>query len=157
MELKQEKSVHQQLMDEAYDKWRNNKNWDYNEFVGELDIKHALAVLTGDLNYQVKNGGFSQWYFNDYASEAQKLLTLLSFYKEEPVIAEVIQLVEKAVKIIDEYEIGIIRVTSKRDYYAEEIEELNNEMQDKFDELTDKYYKINNEFMKVMEKILSNI
>ena len=155
MELKQD--VHQQLMDEAYDKWRNNKNWDYNEFVDELDIKHALAVLTGDLNYQVKNGGFSQWYFNDYASEAQRLLTLLSFYKEEPVIAEVIQLVEKAVRIIDEYEIGIIRVTSKRDYYAYEIEELNNEMQDKCDELTDKYFKITNEFMKVMEKILSNM
>lgn len=157
MELKQEKSVHQQLMDEAYDKWRNNKNWDYNEFVDELDIKHALAVLTGDLNYQVKNGGFSQWYFNDYASEAQRLLTLLSFYKEEPVIAEVIQLVEKAVRIIDEYEIGIIRVKSQWDYYAEEIEELENEMQDKFDELTDKYYEINDEFMKVMEKILSNM
>lgn len=155
MELKQD--VHQQLMDEAYDKWRNNKNWDYNDFVSELSIKHALAVLTGDLNYQVKNGGFSQWYFNDYASEAQRLLTLLSFYKEEPVIAEVIQLVEKAVRIIDEYEIGIIRVKSQGDYYAEEIEELENEMQDKFDELTDKYYKINNEFMKVMEKILSNM
>ena len=157
MELKQEKSVHQQLMDEAYDKWRNNKNWDYNDFVSELGIKHALAVLTGNLNYQVENGGFSQWYFNDYSSEAQKLLTLLSFYKEEPVIAEVIQLVEKAVRIIDNYEIEIVRVRSQWDYDDEEIEELENKMKDKLDELDDKYYEINDEFMKVMEKILSNM
>ena len=157
MELRQEESVHQQLMDEVYDKWRNNKNWDYNDFVGELGIKHALAVLTGNLNYQVENGGFSQWHFNEYSSEAQKLLTLLSFYKKEPVVAEVIRLVEKAVRIIDKYESEIVRVRSQWDYDDEEIEELENEMQDKLDELDDKYYKINDEFMKVMEKILSNM
>ena len=49
----------QNLMDEAYLKWKKiNNDWNLKDFDLSLDYKHRNAVLFGNLNYQVENGGF---------------------------------------------------------------------------------------------------
>jgi len=61
----------QKLMGEAHLLWRKNENWSYGDFLNNLDYCHRAAVVVGNLNYQVKNGGFKLWidsshYKHDY-------------------------------------------------------------------------------------------
>lgn len=61
-------SKHDELMNAAYDRWREN-NWSREEFLDQLTPQEKFAVCTGNLNYQVENGGFSQWCENGYGTE----------------------------------------------------------------------------------------
>lgn len=157
MENLKDVSIHQELMNKAYDNWEKNKQWSYNQFISSLDFKEKLAVLTGNLNYQVENGGFSQWHFNDYSSEADELIKLLSMYSNEPVIKRVLSLVEEAVQIINGYELDIEQLKSNWEENEDEINSLEGRMYEALDLLDEQYYQINNEFMNVMEKILKNL
>lgn len=64
--------IHQKLMDEVYSKWQEKEfeHMDRLEIIDKFfDKKHKVAVQLGNLNYQVENGGFSQWFFNSYGDE----------------------------------------------------------------------------------------
>jgi len=67
--IERKTSFHQHLMKEAYDLWSQH-NWSYEEFLENIRTKlsqlHYDAVIIGNLNYQVTNGGWFQWYLNDY-------------------------------------------------------------------------------------------
>lgn len=60
----------QKLMDGAYDRWQEHKGWTKQDFWDDLDRDERVAVMLGNLNYQVQNGGFSQWWCNGYATPA---------------------------------------------------------------------------------------
>jgi hypothetical protein len=66
----------QALMDEVYNEWQKDENknkgkWDVLEGFSEA---HQIAVVFGNFNQQVENGGISQWIYNGYFHEdAEKL------------------------------------------------------------------------------------
>jgi hypothetical protein len=61
-------------MNEAYAQWQQQEvPASYDQFVESLDEPHQAAVLLGNLNYQVENGGFVQWYRNGYSSQIERL------------------------------------------------------------------------------------
>lgn len=64
----------QDLMDRAYDKWQDNKGWSYGEFLSNLGSLERKAVVLGNFNHQVLNGGVEQWVENGYASGSGKEL-----------------------------------------------------------------------------------
>ncbi|MCL2078738.1 MAG: antirestriction protein ArdA [Oscillospiraceae bacterium] len=58
----------QSLMDEFYSEWQKEENkgksrWDVLSGFSEA---HQIAVVFGNFNYQVGNGGISQWVYNGY-------------------------------------------------------------------------------------------
>jgi len=60
--------IAQQAMDSAYVKYGAHKG--KNRFEAEgLTGKEIAATLLGNLNYQIVNGGISQWWYNPYGSE----------------------------------------------------------------------------------------
>jgi hypothetical protein len=67
-------NVHQDLMNEAYNWWQNEgkgaSSEDFLIHCKEMSQKHLDAVVSGNLNYQVCNGGFPQWVDNGYAVSA---------------------------------------------------------------------------------------
>jgi len=67
--IEKKRSFHQHLMNEAYGLWSQHE-WSYEEFLEnirtDLSQLHYDAVIIGNLNYQVTNGGWFQWYLNDY-------------------------------------------------------------------------------------------
>ena len=65
-------------MDEAYDLWRK-EDWDKDQFFDHLNYVQRVAVALGNMNYQVNNGGWSQWYFNGYADTHVKFLDRMNF------------------------------------------------------------------------------
>jgi len=75
--------IHQVLMDEAYDEWQKNRDrWSYSDFINNLDDLHRKAVLIGNLNYQVENGGFKQWDFNGYSEFIDEVLDIIKEFAE---------------------------------------------------------------------------
>ncbi len=67
--------VLQGLMTKAYDKFTTDLTYD--QFVFQLDFDEKVAVLAGNLNYQVENGGFMQWADNGYISQMDALSIVL--------------------------------------------------------------------------------
>lgn len=75
--------IHQKLMDEVYSKWRQKEcaHMSRLEVIDKFfDKKHKVAVQLGNLNYQVENGGFSQWFMNSYGDE--DIDDLLEYFDE---------------------------------------------------------------------------
>lgn len=66
--------VLQGLMNAAYETFGNQT---YDDFLFNLPGKQRAAVLIGNLNYQVENGGFSQWILNGYADHARDVMLVL--------------------------------------------------------------------------------
>jgi hypothetical protein len=67
----------QSLMDEVYDEWRKEENkgkgkWDV---LAGFSEAHQIAVAFGNFNYQVGNGGISQWIYNGYFEDDAEKLT----------------------------------------------------------------------------------
>lgn len=58
-------------MTNAYDNWE--KNTSREEFLFNLTSYEKLAVIFGNFNYQVQNGVFYQWVFNNYDSDIDDL------------------------------------------------------------------------------------
>lgn len=70
-------TVWQQLMTSAYDKWQDG-NVKYERWLNGLPRVEMDAVLLGNLNYQVENGGITQYVDNGYCScNCHSLLSLL--------------------------------------------------------------------------------
>jgi hypothetical protein len=67
--------IHQELMDAAYATWQDGKSYD--DFVFDLPANQRMAVLLGNLNYQVENGGFRQWVDNGYGAHAMDVRRVL--------------------------------------------------------------------------------
>lgn len=68
-----ETTVWQSLMDSAYERYRGGKG----DFVASLKGAEMAAVLLGNFNNQVQNGGITQWVSNGYACNVDKLLGVL--------------------------------------------------------------------------------
>lgn len=64
--------VHQAIVDIAHDEWKNNKDWNYEDVCNWLRTNFGelaeLAMYFAKYNYQVGNGGHSQYFGNGYAS-----------------------------------------------------------------------------------------
>lgn len=66
----------QSLMDSAYATWEG-KGWSREEFLYEISSIERKAVVLGNLNYQVHNGGFVQWVDNNYRDSAMPILRMI--------------------------------------------------------------------------------
>ena len=96
MKNKEKIDIHQQLMDEAYEEWQKHaETWDKDVFFDHLDFIHRVAVALGNLNYQVRNGGFAQWHDNGYSESHYDFLTRLDT-KEYSRLTEGLMLMCKA-------------------------------------------------------------
>ena len=73
---------HQSLMNEVYAILQSKDNLlSRIEVAEKLGPIHKLAVCLGNFNYQVGNGGVSQWVFNSYAEEdALYILKVMQTY-----------------------------------------------------------------------------
>lgn len=129
--------IHQDLMHGAYKKWRHPLR--YVQFLMELDVKERRAVVLGNLNYQVENGGFLQWRDNGYDANLSFVYDAINAIGTD-LSKQVCVLVEKAC------------VETEAPYDDEEREET----QGVFDALDKEYYAINTAFMAECEKFFED-
>jgi hypothetical protein len=98
----------QALIDEVYNEWQKdaNKGKHKRDILGGFSEAHQIAVLFGNFNYQVENGGIEQWVYNGYFhDDAEKLIDYLVDASEH-----------------DERFKTILDIVYKLDHYAHETE-----------------------------------
>lgn len=125
--------THQDLMDVAYARWQNNKQWTKDDFFDSLDARERFAVFTGNLNYQVENGGWSQWKFNRYATD------------------EVVAYLRRNLPKVGPNGVAVAKLMDE--FLAQECDD-EDEVQEDEDRLCSAYYAINTAFMAECEKFL---
>lgn len=144
---------HQSLMDEAYALWRTSEpRWLYEEFLANLDPLHRAAVMLGNMNYQVENGGWGQWTDNKYAICWDQLKLVLSEMAETcPLAPTVSRLAADSVKAYTESErIRPSDFASEADDEVDEYdlyEEAQAECYARCDGHSDRYYEFNDDWM----------
>ncbi len=96
--------LHQEIMDRAYDRWKADRSMSKQEFWDQLDAIERVAVFSGNMNYQVCNGGFSQWFFNGYAEpEVRAFLHRLFKSIDTPASQAVDVILTKVEEIEEDY------------------------------------------------------
>lgn len=142
-----ETTTWQELMDKAYDEWKKHPGLSYEEFLAGLDAKEEQAVLLGNLNYQVQNGGFDQWVFNGYASRGPEVVVLLELM-QSPVAFE---LARRLPGLLDFVKPGKKSRGCFGDYWIDD-DDVPTEL---MEELTDWFYGVNERFEEEVENFLS--
>lgn len=139
----------QEVVDKAYTKY-NNQN--YVDFVESLNDKERLAVLVGDLNSQVENGGLGQWDFNGYSDKVYDLVQYLEKYKEKSnAVKDILEILERFIKYKMDYnDAEYDEDLGEDDFTEEEFEEV-------LDDLDRLYYKRNDKFLSYIEKELGKM
>lgn len=92
-------TLHEQLMNKAYDFWQK-EDVDRSIFLKLIPFIEKVAVQFGNLNYQVNNGGFSQWQFNQYDSDLEDLIQAFRYGAESLKIESFVKVLE----ILERYE-----------------------------------------------------
>ena len=102
MELK----MLQTAMNVAYERWQYGNLSGYNQrdfYMNLTDVERA-ACLLGNLNYQVENGGWAQWWGNGYASASSFWIEGVIEQIGTSAAKKVLLLVRSALLAIDEHE-----------------------------------------------------
>lgn len=88
----------QAAMDGAYLRYQSNPTWSQQQFWDQLTGRERFAVFIGNMNYQVENGGFLQWWDNGYATDETVgyICTVCRGIKSDASL-EVLRIVEAAV------------------------------------------------------------
>jgi len=149
-------SVHQTLLNKAYSLWGDN-NLTYRNFLTkvleELGELYFNAVITGNFNYQVCNGGFGQWHDNGYSVAIEELADFFNSLPENQTIKSVIIILENVNDELLWVDDGI-KESKKleyeyRDFFKEKLEES---FYSNVEYCDQDYYKINEEVEKILEE-----
>lgn len=155
---KNEKSIHQELMNKAYSLWQteDGKKLNYSNFLDlvlkDLGEIYFNAVITGNLNYQVENGGFSQWHYNDYSIVLDDLIAFFESFKENKTIKTLVNILNDVDGNLKWFDEGIECVKDLYDYKEFFTEKLEEELYNNFSSLDERYYEINEELNKILEE-----
>lgn len=155
--------IHQKLMDEAYELWEKYDIHSKKDFLNKVNEKlgelHFYAVITGNLNYQVENGGFIQWIDNGYSHIIEDLIDFFDKnMRAHKVTAKLLSILEDVANELEWVERGkhIIERDVRDCDYADVFERALEEQLHENLELSDhNYYQINKEVMVILESYFS--
>lgn len=174
----------QVLMNQAYDRWQENndkikkdlknkkitedeakeKMWGYKDCIVQCSSEEKIAVMIGNFNYQVENGGFSQYYDNRYADFADQLLVVLKKVqgaKIFKVMPRVVALLETAIPYFNELRNESLYGKSADCYCTEDdcyCDDEDDEMDlyNQLRELDGKFYEVNEQFILEAEMLFDD-
>jgi len=139
----------QRLMTTAYNRWEKRAYMTYEQFVESLPLREKMAVVFGNLNYQVHNGGFLQWDDNGYSVCSPFLVEFLGKLPEFG--PQVAALVKHCSVIKEEYEEELAEYRNEYDDwsgdYPDEPDPDDFEDEDAYREALDEYNDEYNEYL----------
>lgn len=153
--------MHQELMDSAYEKFSDNLNTA--EWMTLLTEQEKKAVVVGNLNYQVENGGFVQWVDNGYYLDSEILKKVLTDMDTEN-SKKILKMVEE---VLAETNPNAKRIGFFGSYWLSDVEndDVYDEDEDSsfdnmpshssFNNLDEEYYTLNEKFMEEFELFIS--
>lgn len=151
-------TCHQQLMNKSYEYWEeNNHILTYEQFLKQLEkelgVIYKQAVITGNLNYQVENGGFQQWKDNDYYITLDDLINFFKSFTNDNIINNIIYILEDVKEEIDWHDEGmklLENIENSISYFDIWCNSLDDELCKNLEVRDKNYYKINNRLIKIL-------
>lgn len=161
--MAREKPSWEALLKIAYDRWEDNdkkesKLWNYEDMLHNCSPIEREAVLIGNLDSQVNNGGFELWVDNGYATQLDSLVRIL-----KSIGGKTVQLV---IEMIQKLEPFILRNVDNRGfaggYWVDEdndqehtsegyLDDYKTEGMELADTLDSSYYEISDKFSEEVE------
>lgn len=141
------KQLWQDYMDSAYEKWRNDVNLQgqpYETFATALERNEKVAVMLGNLNSQVHNGGFLQWIDNKYAKVINDVIVCLNAIPGSGV--KEVMLILLMIKPYISYD-PLSSVSGINDRYMDFDGNTRDEVIEDLREADERFYAINDQFM----------
>ena len=138
-------------MSQSYQRLKDGEDLSKEEFWEQLDEAERFAVFFGNMNYQVENGGFVQWWDNKYACDTtvtyilekcKEMIAWTGSPAESQIIVAVAQLIENMWEVVENED---PRNCDDRVY--ENFHALH---------LDGTYYKINKKFMEICDRYLKD-
>jgi len=146
-----------QLVKEARDRWKNQLA-EFRDYVEEnLSRAHLIALQVSDLDRQVRDGGFRQWYYKGYNIDLENLI---SYCQEIGTVAcmKVKTLLEHIREVINSSRqskaVNLLRDNGFDDYAEVLGDALLEKVLDSLDRYNQDYYSINHDFLSDVEKYL---
>lgn len=153
--------IHQKLMDESYDWWRSQEGMRQHQFIDKLSEQftefHKIAVILGNLNYQVCNGGFAQYDGNGYSSNLDDVLSFLEEHKNyDPSFEEVMHICTEVYEELD-FRRRVLEEINKMDYDVQDYvrDAVYHYPETSFNRMDNNYYQINDKFLEAINRWLS--
>jgi len=144
----------QQLMDQSYDRWQQ-RDMSRREFLLECTPVERKAVILGNFNGQVNNGGVEQWVDNGYAADTYRDLLVILKQMNTPVA---LQLREKLDKFSEHVNLCVDgRGFGYDDYWVENWHGEDYENHPTYqaaEELTDWVYSVSDTFLADVEAFI---
>ena len=143
---------HQEIMNGAYDKWKEKTSM--KEWLFELTGLEKKAVALGKLNQQVCNGGFVQWCDNGYAKDTIDILQNIQLGIESK--CQIYPLIEKVIKMAQEADYLYSEYNNSLKYMDGDDADIEYEdMSESLDKFDSSYYAISeDEILKEMNSYL---
>jgi len=150
-------SLHQAFMDLAYDGWNQGgaEHWSYQDMLNNARYVYGeiveMAVMLGNYNYQVENGGHMQYFDNGYASEGK-----------DPYADKDCMMVSRLITLMDKHGIAKTELGKKvRELLCEfQVrtsccdDPMDEEYGADYDDLDSQYYNLNKQWMAELESFL---
>lgn len=144
----------EKLNDSAYARWQGeeNKAKSYEDVLDECLPEERFAMLLGNLNSQVLNGGFCQWVDNGYAAQADTVLRVLARIDTDSTkaVSEMIKRIKLHFKTDVENK-GCMNSYWIHEWEGEEMPEGHAVAED----CDEEYYSLNDQFEEDIEKWLT--
>ena len=155
---------HQELMDAAHEKWNDNLN--YNQFIDMLPKAEKYAVLFGNMNYQIGNGGWYQWCDNGYCTRIKALVNALTEMNTDTSnqILKMLDVVKPTLKydVLDGSKESRGCCTNyfkekKRKYWDDDDDDDDDDEHPNFESIDTQYYELEDKFMEECEVFLATL
>jgi hypothetical protein len=152
--------LHQIMMDKAYEIWSipANAKMSYEDFLEcvkeDLGIDFYHAVITGNMNYQVENGGWYQWDDNGYSVSMEELVEFFQQeeFKEYSEISKLVRILRDVEEQLDWKHRGLNEI-KQVDYDFQDT--FKNALDDEFDRtigyLDTDYYGIHERILEILD------
>lgn len=157
-------SLHQAFMDLAYDGWSQGgaEHWSYQDMLNNARFVYGeiveMAIMLGNYNYQVENGGHSQYFENGYASEGGGCFN--DHDPDCPLVSRLITLIDKhgiAKTELGKKVRGLLcefQVRTSDNHNREDLEDFENPDYEPYGDLDDQYYEFHTQWMAELESYL---
>ena len=153
----------QNLMSIAYKRWQADREMSKETFMSQLSASEAVAVRIGNMNYQVENGGWPQYWGNSYATQ-ETVIEVKGYLKHILAFARTTSdprgaAAETVLRLYTQFDEALggcydpskYQYSNSGAYYGDDEQEEEEDCGPQVDHLSSPYYDVNEAFMELAE------
>lgn len=131
-----------EMVSESHDKWQHVELQKLRDFIKEnLSKEHLIAIQFYDLDYQVRNYGFYEWYLKGYSIDLPDLITYCQNIGTEAcmIVGEILENISKIISSYTTHSKEVIQLLENNGF-RDDAKILHEVLRKKFLDSLDQYF-----------------